>query len=84
MILIEYSLKRIKAILEEIRSLEQIELPYKSSRVALKLLEQKFKNHEKSLKGLKKPPEPNSDVSINACRISLTDIYIFAYTWLYP
>ena len=78
MVTVEYSLRRINAVLEEIKRLEQSEFPYESSKVALKILERKFKNHQGTLKRLKRlSPPPTPDVANNACSISLTDIYLY-------
>ena len=78
MVIIEYSLRRITSVLEEIDRLKQSEFPYKSSKIALQILERKFKDHLKSLKKLKITlPLLAPHVVNNACSISLNDIHLY-------
>ena len=75
---VDYSLNRINAIVEEIERLRQLEFPYKSSKDALEIFGKKFKDNQRVLIQLKTADPPPSDlVSSNACKISLTDIYLY-------
>lgn len=78
MVTIEYSLRRVNSVIEEIERLKQSEFPYKSSKTALQILERKFNDHQETLKRLNRAsPPPSQLVANNACSISLTDIYLY-------
>lgn len=76
MVIIEYSIRRITSVIEEIDRLKQVEFPYKSSKIALQILERRFKDHLKSIKDFKKVPQ-TIFVANNQCEISLNEIYLY-------
>lgn len=73
MLLREYSVSRLKAVLGEIGRLKESEFPYEHSREALNRIEEIFISHKRKLEGL--PTDKNPAIVQMFCSAALNDLF---------